>query len=84
MAARCAREGRIRINGKKLQKSSDPVKIGDVLTFAQSREVRVIRVVDLGIRRGPAGEARKLYEDITPEDPQGPIPEDKFLAKTAK
>jgi ribosome-associated heat shock protein Hsp15 len=42
------------------------VKAGDVLTVALESGVRVLRVVDLGERRGPAPEAQALYEDLTP------------------
>ena len=38
---------------------------GDVLTFPQGRIVRVVRVIDLGGRRGPASEAQTLYEDLS-------------------
>lgn len=40
------------------------VSRGDVLTFAQARQVRVVRVLSLGERRGPAAEAQLLYEDV--------------------
>jgi len=35
-----------------------------VLTFPQGRTVRIVRVVSLGSRRGPASEAQALYEDL--------------------
>lgn len=66
LATKRANGGRIRINGNKIKKSSDTVRIGDILTFAQGNEIRVIRVLNLGTRRGPAQEAQSLYEDITP------------------
>jgi ribosome-associated heat shock protein Hsp15 len=40
------------------------VRPGDVLTFAQGHDIRIIRILALGERRGPAPEARALYEDI--------------------
>jgi ribosome-associated heat shock protein Hsp15 len=40
------------------------VKPGDVLTVALDRGVLVWRILALGDRRGPAVEARLLYEDI--------------------
>ncbi|MEX1035347.1 MAG: hypothetical protein WDZ54_05285, partial [Sneathiella sp.] len=30
------------------------------------RTIRVIRIVDIGTRRGPATEAQTLYEDLAP------------------
>jgi ribosome-associated heat shock protein Hsp15 len=40
---------------------------GDVLTFPQGRTIRVVRVLALGTRRGPASEAQTLYEDLADE-----------------
>jgi ribosome-associated heat shock protein Hsp15 len=61
--------GRVRINGAKTAKPAHPVGPGDVLTFPQSRTVRIIRILALGARRGPASEARALYEDLAPAEP---------------
>jgi len=44
-----------------------PGRAGDVLTFAAGLHVRVVKVIAGGARRGPATEARTLYEDLTPE-----------------
>ena len=32
----------------------------------QGRTLRIVRVVSMGDRRGPAAEAQALYEDLTP------------------
>ena len=37
---------------------------GMVLTFALGPRVRVVRILAAGTRRGPASEARTLYEDV--------------------
>jgi ribosome-associated heat shock protein Hsp15 len=81
LATKRANGGRIRINGNKINKSSDTVRIGDILTFAQGNEIRVIRVLNLGTRRGPAQEAQSLYEDITPNEDTDEATRDKLLAK---
>lgn len=81
LATKRANGGRIRINGNKIKKSSDTVRIGDILTFAQGNEIRVIRVLNLGTRRGPAQEAQSLYEDITPNEDTDVATRDKLLAK---
>ena len=39
---------------------------GQVLTFVQGDRVRVIKVVAIGTRRGPAPEAALLFEDLAP------------------
>ena len=60
--AACA--GHIRLNGHRVEKSSVDVKPGDVLTVPQGRDVVVVRVLGLAERRGPASEARRLYEIV--------------------
>ncbi|WP_019015182.1 RNA-binding S4 domain-containing protein [Elioraea tepidiphila] len=65
-AARLAEQGRIRINRQRTEKAHARVRPGDVLTFGIGPSVRVVRVLALGNRRGPAEEARQLYEDLEP------------------
>jgi ribosome-associated heat shock protein Hsp15 len=61
-ASRLVAEGKLRVDGKPIDKAHFAVKPGDVLTFPQGRAIRVVKVVALGSRRGPAVEARGLYE----------------------
>jgi ribosome-associated heat shock protein Hsp15 len=68
-AARLAEQGRIRINRQRTEKAHARVRPGDVLTFGIGPSVRVVRVLALGTRRGPAEEAKRLYEDL--EAPPG-------------
>ena len=72
LSAKLITGGHLRINGEKVHKASVSVKPGDVLTFAQSRDVRVIQVEALGTRRGPAPEAQTLYTDLDPPKPRAP------------
>ena len=65
LAAQLVAKRRLRINQTIITKAHHRVRPGDVLTFPQGRLVRVVRVVDLGSRRGPASEAQTLYEDLT-------------------
>jgi ribosome-associated heat shock protein Hsp15 len=66
LAAKLCAAGRIRIGGEVIHKAHQLVRAGDVLTFPLGPHIRVIRVVQLGERRGPASEARTLYEDLAP------------------
>ncbi|QDY69262.1 RNA-binding S4 domain-containing protein [Qingshengfaniella alkalisoli] len=69
--------GHLRINSERAKKASVPVRAGDTLTFPQGKTIRVVRVLALGERRGPASEARLLYDDQTPAtapDPSAPKP----------
>lgn len=65
--ARLVEAGTFRINRQPTDKPHARVRPGDVLTFAlgERGEVRVWRVLALGARRGPAAEARGLYEDLS-------------------
>ena len=54
----------VRINGVKTRKPGHVLRAGDVLTFRQAQTIRVIRVLALGVRRGPATEAQELYVDL--------------------
>ena len=63
-AARFCLAGRIRVNAAPIAKASYELKAGDVLTFFAGGRVRVVRVRALGDRRGPAAEARELYQDL--------------------
>lgn len=72
MAARQVSDGHVRINGERVTKPAQSVSPGDVLTFPQGRQIRVVRVAALGTRRGPAPEAQALYDDLTPEAEPAP------------
>lgn len=75
--------GSVRVNGERCGKPSALVKPGDVLTFSAGGRVRVIKVVNGGERRGPASEARLLYEDLTPP-PEPAAPEEAAPASREK
>jgi ribosome-associated heat shock protein Hsp15 len=84
LATKLVGDGKMRINGTPTQKAHYAVKIGDVLTFALGPHIRVIKIVALGEHRGPAPEARLLYEDIDPPAPHAaPAPEPDFEAREA-
>ena len=74
MAARSCAEGGVRVGGARVDKAHHAVRVGDVLTFAQAQRLRVVRVRALGTRRGPAAEARTLYDDLAADTPPVPRP----------
>ena len=65
LAAKLVTAGHVRLNGTRAAGPDKPVRPGDVLTIALERQVRVLRVVAPGERRGPYEEARRLYDDLT-------------------
>lgn len=56
--------GGFRLNRQPVIKAHARIRPGDVLTFVRRDEICVWRVLALGVRRGPAQEARALYEEI--------------------
>ena len=70
LATRAIAGGRFRLDGEVMSKPHRAAQPGQVLTFMQQDRVRVIRIVELGSRRGPATEAVTLYEDLSPEAPK--------------
>ena len=65
LAARVVEEGGVRLSRggarSPVDKASRAVHCGEVLTFAQGRRWLAVRIEALGVRRGPAAEARALY-----------------------
>ena len=76
LAQDAAESGHVRLNGARVVKSGQGIKIGDVLTVPTGREVLAVRVTGFGLRRGPAPEARTLYEIVAdgPLDQGSPSP----------
>lgn len=74
LSAAVIAEGRVRVNGQTVARVAHAVRPGDVLTFAQADRIRVIRIIDIGERRGPAAEAQALYVDLDAGDSMpGPL-----------
>jgi len=67
LAQELAEKGRLRLSGRVVDKAHVPVRIGDVLSFAQRGAVRVLHIEALPARRGPPAEARALYSELTSE-----------------
>lgn len=74
LAQTAAVKGHIRLNGRRIEKASAEVRVGDTLTVPRGKEVVVVRVLGCGIRRGPATEAQALYEILKDDmlDPKAP------------
>ncbi len=61
--------GKVDVN-EETAKPAKPVRAGDLIriTLPQGRR-RIVKVLTLDDRRGPATAARALYEDLTPPEP---------------
>jgi len=63
LAARLCAAGAIRLNDATVTKPNQTVRVGDVVVVPQCTLQRTVRVLALGARRGPASEARALYQE---------------------
>ena len=61
-------QGRVRINRRPTDKAHARLRVGDVVAFPLHGAVRVIEVLALAVRRGPAAEARTLYREIAEQN----------------
>lgn len=64
VAQKMAEAGFIRLNGRRIDRAHASVRLGDLITFPHGDRVRIVRVLALPHRRGPATEAANLYEEI--------------------
>ncbi len=63
-AAALVEGGQVRINGEREKSPGHGVKIGDVITVALDRTIRVMKIEGFAERRGDAAAARVLYTDL--------------------
>lgn len=61
LAQQLAEAGHIRVNGRRIDRAHQKVGNGDVLTIPSGQGVRVIEILSLPGRRGPAPEAQACY-----------------------
>ena len=56
--------GHVRIDGKRVEKASEPVRVGSVVALPLREQVRILKVLSLPERRGPPAEARACFEEL--------------------
>jgi ribosome-associated heat shock protein Hsp15 len=66
LAARLCTAEVVTINDSPVTKANQAVRVGDLVVLALGGVRRTVRVLALGTRRGPAGDARTLYEEAAP------------------
>jgi len=74
LAAALVTGGKVRLNRNRVDKPSQLVRVGDVITVAAHSRVRILKVLAPGLRRGSALAAQAIYEDLTPPVAK-PVPE---------
>ena len=56
--------GHVRVDGKRIEKPSETVRVGSVIALPLHGRTRVLKLVSLPSRRGPAAEARTCYKEL--------------------
>lgn len=69
LAAKACNASKISVNDASISKAKTLVAPGDVLTFTQGDLLKIVKIIYVGHRRGPAQEAQSLYEDRSPPPP---------------
>jgi ribosome-associated heat shock protein Hsp15 len=57
-------EGHVRVDGRRVGKPSEEVREGSIVALPLHGQTRILRVLALPQRRGPAPEARSCYEEL--------------------
>ena len=60
--------GYVRIDGKRVEKPSEEVRIGSIVALPLHSKVRIFKVLKLPERRGPAPEARTCYQELNVDE----------------
>lgn len=63
-----AEKGTLRLDGRRIERSSAAVRAGSILAFPLHGQVRVLRVEALPAKRGPPAEAKACYQDLKTEN----------------
>lgn len=66
LGARLCTAGAVAVNDVPVRKSNQSVRVGDIVMLPQGGWQLTVRVLAFGSRRGPAAEARTLYEETAP------------------
>ena len=66
LAQKLIETGAVRVNSERTIRTDHQVGAGDVLTMSVHTRLLVWKILDPGVRRGPAPEAAALYEDLSP------------------
>ena len=56
--------GHVRIDGRRVAKPSEPVRVGSIVALPLRGAVRIVEVLALPERRGPPAEARACFREL--------------------
>jgi len=73
LAAKFVQDGHVRVTRNqatvRAEKPSFTVRLGDTLVFTRGEQLRILEILALADRRGPASQAQTLYIDQSPPRP---------------
>ena len=64
IAERLAEKGHVRLNGRRVDRGHILVRAHDIITLPVGRDIQVIRIISLPLRRGNALAAQACYERL--------------------
>ncbi len=70
LAATLVTEGKIRINGDRVEKPAHTVRAGDTVTIVMRQRVRILKVLKFAAKRGSATVSAALFDDLSPPPPK--------------
>jgi ribosome-associated heat shock protein Hsp15 len=65
-----AEKGTLRLDGRRIERSAAPVRVGTIIVFPLYGKVLALRVEALPKRRGPPAEAAELYTRLETQAPR--------------
>lgn len=73
--------GHIRVEGRRISRSSATVQAGQHVVIPLGAQVEVIRILTLPKRRGPASEAQSCYQRVNSNDKGGELSADEAFSE---
>ena len=71
LAQAVVEQGHVRLDGERVEKPSAEVRVGAIIGLPLHGRVRILKVLALPSRRGPAAEARACYAELGIDEPKG-------------
>ena len=88
LAQKLVRSSKVRVDKVKATNPARQVSAGETLTITLERQIKVLKIVECGDRRGPFAQACKLYQDLSPPPPakdvKNSLSEYEILEKTPR
>ena len=70
LAQKLIASGKVRVNREKIVSAAKLVGTDDVVTLTLPLDIKILKIVKCGVKRGPFSQAQLLYEDLSPAKPE--------------